>query len=397
MSGLLKPTRFTDTSMNAGLVASLMFGAIFLLGSCQEKADSRQKADGANDWALGPFVKQDSVNPVLSPGTLRFDDPIRGRSVGWEEQFVYNPAAVVKDGKVFLLYRAEDSIGKHNGTSRIGLAVSDDGLHFTRREQPVLYPDKDSLQRYEWEGGCEDPRIAEDEDGTYYMTYTAYDGTTARLFIATSKDLIHWQKHGSVFKHVRNGEFKDKWSKAGSILCRREGERMIATRVNGKYWMYWGESNIYAAQSDDLINWYPVEETDPAMKRYDTLRQYEAFKAVFSPREGMFDSYLVEPGPQALLTEKGILFIYNSRNDPERGDKSLAPGTYAAGQVLIDRNDPLKVIDRTEKYFIAPDKPYEITGNVNNVCFLEGLVYFKNKWFLYYGTADSKIAVAVAE
>jgi predicted GH43/DUF377 family glycosyl hydrolase len=167
--------------------------------------------------------------------------------------------------------------------------------------------------------------------------------------------------------------------------------------VNGKYWMYWGESNIYAAQSDDLINWYPVEETDPAMKRYDTLRQYEAFKAVFSPREGMFDSYLVEPGPQALLTEKGILFIYNSRNDPERGDKSLAPGTYAAGQVLIDRNDPLKVIDRTEKYFIAPDKPYEITGNVNNVCFLEGLVYFKNKWFLYYGTADSKIAVAVAE
>jgi predicted GH43/DUF377 family glycosyl hydrolase len=96
-----------------------------------------------------------------------------------------------------------------------------------------------------------------------------------------------------------------------------------------------------------------------------------------------------------MLTDKGIVLIYNSRNDSAIGDTSLAEGTYAAGQVLLDKNDPLKVLQRTENYFLKPDKPYEITGQVAHVCFVEGLVKFNNKWYLYYGTADSKIAVAV--
>ena len=96
-----------------------------------------------------------------------------------------------------------------------------------------------------------------------------------------------------------------------------------------------------------------------------------------------------------MLTDNGILLIYNSRNVPSIGDTSLAEGTYAAGQVLIDKNDPTKVIERMDTYFIRPDKPYEMYGQINHVCFVEGLVRFKSKWFLYYGTADSKIAVAV--
>ena len=76
------------------------------------------------------------------------------------------------------------------------------------------------------------------------------------------------------------------------------------------------------------------------------------------------------------------------------GDSSLPTGTYTAGQVLLDKNDPTKILRRTDDYFMKPDKLYEITGQVNNVCFLEGLARFKNKWWLYYGTADSKIAVA---
>jgi predicted GH43/DUF377 family glycosyl hydrolase len=130
-------------------------------------------------------------------------------------------------------------------------------------------------------------------------------------------------------------------------------------------------------------------------KQYDSLRNYEAFRIAFGPRKGKFDSQLVEPGPPAILTEKGIVFIYNSRNSPEYGDPALPAGTYSAGQILADKNDPFNIIDRCEKNFFTPDKPYEITGQVNNVCFLEGLVYFKDKWFLYYGTADEQIAVAV--
>ncbi len=347
---------------------------------------------------LVPFTKNLEFNPVLLPTTwYSFTSPVRETEVYWEEKDVFNPATVVKGDTLFLLYRAEDVLGKYNGTSRIGLAFSLDGYHFQKFPSPVLYPDNDEFKDFEWEGGCEDPRVVEDENGTYYMNYTAYNGDKARLFVATSTDLKNWTKHGSVFNKAGN-QFVDMWSKSGSVLCRQENGRMIATKVKGKYWMYWGESNIYMATSDNLIDWEPVLETDPAKMQLDTMRNYTiAFQTLFSTREGKFDSELVEPGPPALLTEQGFVFIYNSKNSPTFGDKNLAPGTYAAGQIITDKNDPRKVLYRTEDYFITPDQPFEITGQVNNVCFVEGLARFKEKWWLYYGTADSKIAVAESE
>src|SRR5258708_16738078 len=149
-----------------------------------------------SDWALIPFVKVDSVNPVLNRGENEFIGPILRRRVKWDEKDVFNPAAVVRNGKIFLLFRAEDTIGKYAGTSRIGLAVSEDGLHFTKMTEPVLFPDNDQMRIYEWEGGIEDPRLVESEDSTYILTYTAYDGTLARLGLATSKDLLRWTKYG---------------------------------------------------------------------------------------------------------------------------------------------------------------------------------------------------------
>ena len=108
-----------------------------------------------------------------------------------------------------------------------------------------------------------------------------------------------------------------------------------------------------------------------------------------------FEIRLVEPGPFALIREHGILLIYNASNATNNNDPDLPQFTYAAGQALFDKENPYKLIDRTNGYFIYPDKPYEKTGEVNNVCFVEGLVFFRNQWLLYYGTADSKIAVAV--
>ncbi|MBN1154401.1 glycosidase [candidate division KSB1 bacterium] len=336
------------------------------------------------EWLLGPFVKQDSVNPCLTPDEeSTFKCPIRNKMIHWEEKDVFNAAAVVRDGKIYLLYRAEDTIGKHAGTSRIGIAESTDGLNFTTYPEPVLYPDNDFMKKYEWEGGCEDPRIVEDERGIYYMTYTAWNGELARLCVGTSSDLKQWNKHGLVFDKAGNGKYRDRWSKSGSIICELKGNRLVAKKIDGKYWMYWGESDIYIATSDDLINWEPLEDENGELVY------------LISTRRNKFDSQLVEPGPPALLTEEGIVFIYNSKNSALYGDKSLPHGTYAAGQVLIDRNDPTKLIDRTENYFFKPERSYEMTGQVNNVCFLEGLVFFQGTWYLYYGTADSKIAVAV--
>jgi len=369
-------------------IVSFLF-TIFLTSSCNTEKLTEP------DWVMIPFEKIDEVNPVLNPNSSSvFYCPVRKDTVRWEEKDVFNPAAVVKDDKVYLLYRAEDTVGKYAGTSRIGMAISSDGLHFETLPEPVFYPDNDDQKEFEWEGGVEDPRIVEDENGTYYMTYTAYNGDKARLFIATSTDLVNWTKHGSIFSKTEGGKFVAIWSKAGSIVTKQVGNKLLATKINGKYWMYFGESNIYIATSDNLIDWTPMPETDESKKQYDEMRGHEAFKIIFAPREGKFDSELVEPGPPAILTDKGILIIYNSKNHSVTGDPNLPGGTYSAGQVLLDATDPTKVIARTESNFFKPEKPYEITGQVNSVSFLEGLVHFNGIWFLYYGTADSKIAVA---
>lgn len=363
------------------------------------------------DWALGPFNKLDAVNPVLGPTSeSTWDCPLAGH-VAWEEKDVFNPAAAVLNGAVHLLYRAEDSVGRHLGTSRVGLAVSTDGARFLREGAPVLSPGDDEFRRYEWEGGTEDPRVCAKEDGGFVMTYTAYDGVKARLCVATSPDLRNWTKHGLAFKAM-----PEIWSKSGSIVCRVQGDRLVATRIGGKYWMYWGESYIFAATSDDLIDWTPVlhpaESAKPNQEGMPSAPDFtprwspeelgaaaserEALVAVIRPRTGRFDSVLVEPGPPAILTERGIVLLYHGKNAAEGGDPAFAPYTYGVAQLLLDPHDPTAVLARMSEPFLFPDRDYEITGQVGNVCFAEGLVPFKGQWLLYYGTADSKIAVAAA-
>lgn len=365
--------------------------ALLLLLGCGSKpapaTDSTPPTNTASlpDWALGPFAKVDRLNPVVQPSPEQvFTDPILKKPVRWEEKDVFNPAAVVRQGQVWLVYRAEDKIGKFAGTSRLGLARSDDGLRFTKEPTPIFFPDNDAYKKYEWEGGCEDPRIVEAPDGRYVMTYTSYDGKTARLMLATSPDLRRWTKHGPV---LGEGKFLNTWSKSGAIVAKRDGERIVAEKVNGRYWMYFGDTDLFLASSDDLIHWTPLEDANAQ----------NGLKSVLTPRAGKFDSQLVEPGPYALLTDKGIVLIYNSANQGDTADPALPKMTYAAGQALFAANDPAKLVDRLPTHFFHPDKPYERTGQVANVVFLEGLVPFRNRWFLYYGTADSKIAVAVSE
>ncbi len=351
---------------------------LFLSGCLSNKEQNKQKDGPEKDWIMTGFVKADSINPIMEPSVNQvFTCPVSKEEINWEERNVLNPSAVVKDGKVFMIYRAQDN----RMTSRLGIAISEDGLHFKKQPVPILYPEIDSMQQYEWKGGIEDPRIVGSEDGTYIMTYTAYDGKVARLCLASSKDLYTWDKHGLV---LDEDQYRETWSKSGAIVARLEGENIIATKINGKYWMYFGDTDLFMANSDDLIHWDPViNEESRKMIR------------VLNPRPGYFDSRLVEPGPFALLQENGILLIYNGSNASNYNDPGLPKYTYAAGQALFDKENPYKVIDRMDENFIHPDKPYERTGEVNEVCFVEGLVLFKGKWFLYYGTADSKIAVAV--
>lgn len=341
------------------------------------------------DWALGGFVRPEKANPIITPNpSNQFDCPMQDKKIGWEESDVFNPAATVKDGKIYVLYRAEDNsatgIGKR--TSRIGLAESEDGIHMKRRKTPVMYPDKNNMKEYEWEGGCEDPRVTMTEDGLYVMAYTSWNRKVARLCIATSHDLVKWEKHGPAFAKAYNGRFKDIFCKSGSMVTTIKDGKQVLTKIDGKYFMYWGEHAVYAATSDDLVNWTPI------------LDEKNELATVIKPRPQYFDSALTECGPPAILTDKGIVLLYNGKNqtNDSKRDKRFTAGAYCAGQILTDPKEPMKVLQRLDVPFFRPMASFEKSGQyVDGTVFIEGLVFFKNKWYLYYGCADSQVSVAI--
>jgi len=337
-------------------------------------------------WQIGPFLHSASANPVIFPNPASaFQDPIRNTPVHWEALHTFNPAAVVRNGKVYVLYRAEDDsgemqIGMH--TSRLGLAESTDGTHFTRHAAPVFYPAEDAQKSREWPGGVEDPRIVEAEDGTYVLTYTQWNRETYSVGIATSLDLEHWTKHGPAFLDAKGGKYaKLKYKSAGIVTTLHNG-RLIAVRIHGQYWMYWGEGAIHLATSPDLIHWTPVEDANGTPIE------------VLKPRAGHFDSGFPETGPPPVLTSHGIVVLYNGKNSTTEGDTNLAANTYAAGEALFDANDPSHLLKRTEAPVLQPLLPFEKAGQyAAGTTFAEGLVYFRSHWFLYYGCADSLVGV----
>ena len=361
-------------------------GILVLLSS----ATAEVSGQGAQPpWTLGPFEKPTGVNPILVPNTTATFVPRPGaQPVRWEETATFNPAAIVRNGTVYVLYRAEDATGEAKigfHTSRIGLAESKDGLRFTRHAIPVLHSQSDAQSANESPGGVEDPRIVEADDGQYVLTYTQWNRKVPRLAVATSRDLVTWEKHGPAFAKAAGGKYLSVESKSGAIVARVVGNRLVATRVDGKYWMYYGVPNVMVATSENLTDWTPLE--------VDEGRPL----AVLSPRPGYFDSWLVEAGPPAILTGDGIVLLYNAGNSDRFGDRGLPARVYTAGQALFDARNPIKLVDRSDRPFLRPTEEYERTGQYSEgTTFVEGLVPFNGRWFLYYGSADSRVGVAVA-
>lgn len=294
---------------------------------------------------FGPW-KRASNEPILSP-----------QGATWESAGAFNPAVVLHNGKFVMLYRAQDAAG----TSRLGYADSPDGLHFTRRSEPVLSPETD----YEKDGGVEDPRLQKFGD-TYYLTYTGYNKKDAQLCLATSPDLIHWERKGVVLPAYK-GNWNKGWTKSGAI---------VPEKIDGKYWMYWlgtatdKTDQMGLSNSDDFIHWTEATKTPVLPRR---------------PRK--FDSRVVEPGPPPILTERGIVLLYNGADDKL---------VYRTGVAVFDRLNPRKLISRTDEPIFSPVKDWERVGQVPSVVFVEGLVQKGNRWFFYYGGADKYVGVAEA-
>ena len=368
-------------------VFTLLLTGMICLSCCNTGAKVSTVSD-LPDWALGGFVRPEGKNPVISPDeNTKFCCEMTGDSVAWESNDTFNPGATVYDGKIVVLYRAEDKFGEGIGrrTSRLGYASSTDGISFERKSKPVFYPADDSQKELEWPGGCEDPRIATTEDGTYVLLYTQWNRKVPRLAVATTKDLVKWEKHGPAFAKAYEGRFFDMHTKSASVVTGIVNGKQVIVKINGKYWMYWGEKKVYAATSDDLINWDPL------------ITETGELKVLFEPRVGYFDSDLTECGPPAVVTDKGIVLLYNGKNSGRANrDTCYTANAYCAGQALFDAKDPEKFITRLDKPFLRPMDDFEKSRQYPaGTVFVEGLVYFKNKWFLYYGCADSRVAVAI--
>lgn len=340
-------------------------------------------------WQMGPFTRRAADTPVITPNPASvFQDPILNAPVHWEALHTFNPAAIVRHGKIIVLYRAEDNsgemqIGMH--TSRLGLAESDDGVHFTRRPEPVFFPANDNQKDREWPGGVEDPRIVETEDGGYVLTYTQWNRQIWRVGIAASPDLEHWTKYGPAFSRAAGEKYANLKYKSAGIVTTLRGGRLVAVRINGRYWMYWGEGAIHLATSRDLIHWTPVE--DAHGNPVEVLR----------PRPGLFDSTFPETGPPPVLTPRGIVVLYNGKNAASEGDPRLAPGAYSVGEALFAADNPAYLLARTANPVLEPALPWEKSGQyAAGTTFAEGLVYFHDHWLLFYGCADSLVGVVSA-
>jgi predicted GH43/DUF377 family glycosyl hydrolase len=374
-------TKITQIAMGFKPIAMISIALI-----TASVANAQQKSQ-LPKWAFGPFVRPANVNPIIAPDTASvFFDPMNQKMWHWESNDTFNPAATIKDGKIYVIYRSEDNSGKgiSQRTSRLGIAETADGTTIKRFSKPVLFPADDNVKEYEWRGGCEDPRVAVTADGTYLILYTEWNGKVPRLAAATSRDLFKWKKYGPVFKQAYNGRFFDIQSKSASIVTKLVNGKQVIAKVQGKYWLYWGEKNVYAATSTDLVNWEPLVNTDGTLK------------VLFAPRKGYFDSIYTECGPPSIITDKGIVLLYNGKNSDTYGDKNYASDTYCGGQALFSLSDPAKLITRLDKPYFVPQESFEKSGQYPaGTVFTEGLVYFKAKWFLYYGCADSRVAVAV--
>jgi predicted GH43/DUF377 family glycosyl hydrolase len=280
---------------------------------------------------------------------------IATRGNGWESAGTFNPAVVRRGDKIVMLYRAQDK----QGTSRLGYAESADGIHFTRRDEPVLSPSAE----YEKDGGVEDPRLVQFGD-TYYLTYTGYNKKDAQLCLATSKDLIHWDRKGVIIP-ANKGNWNVKWTKSGAI---------VPEKIDGKYWMYFlgtssdNKDQAGVASSTDLLHWTEATQLP-----------------VLPARPDRFDSRVAEPGPPPIVTPKGIVLIYNGADDKL---------VYRTGIAIFDRNDPRKLLWRSDEPVFAPEKDWEKVGQVPNVVFVEGTVQQGGRYLFYYGGADQYVGVA---
>ncbi|MBU4501279.1 MAG: glycosidase [Nanoarchaeota archaeon] len=330
-------------------------------------------------------LKRHKQNPIIKPI----------KTNNWESKAVFNLGAVYeeKTGLIHVIYRAIGEYEKY--LSVLGHATSKDGINFERNDNPIFKP----MEEYEkW--SCEDPRITK-IGNTFYMTYVALSkpphegGGPPKTALASTTDFVNFKRHGIItpegaddrdtvlFPEKIDGKYvmlhrPHNWSK--KYVQNKDGELYI--QVNGtvdpvKRVIKWPieekptfpeKPSIWIAYSEDLKDWY-------------------GHKVMMEP-EMKWEQEKLGAGPPPIRTEKGWLLIYHSVSYDEGIKK------YHAGAALLDLNDPSKVIGRTKNPILDPERDYEVSGDVSNVVFPEGIVVRGDELLVYYGAADKTCCLA---
>ena len=307
-------------------------------------------------------IKRSQDNPILVPT----------RDHHWEAFATYNMSVVKKGKSIYGLYRAissKDALRTPDQISTIGIARSLDGLHFDDRKQ-FIEPSE------EWEKfGCEDPRVTFFE-GRYYIFYTAlsvfpFAPEGIRVAVAISDDLKKNEER------YRVTTFNSK------------AMTLFPERINGKVTVLFSAhtdgaaAKMVIAQADNISEFWSPEFWDVW---YIKMNEHEIEKL----RRDNYDH--VEVGAAPIKTKYGWLLIYSHIQNFFPG--GVRGPLFGIEALLLDLNDPRKVIGRTGGPMMVPEEPYEISGHVSNVVFPSGTLLENGTLTIYYGASDTTVCSA---
>lgn len=316
----------------------------------------------------GTQLERSKKNPLIAPHPHN----------SWETHAVFNPAVMVHDGVVHMLYRAMG----HDGVSRVGYATSTDGIHFTRHyNRPVFVPQigkgiplkKSKLSRFfsrkknasggGW-AGCEDPRIVQIGD-MFYMTYVAFDGWGFIRMAMTSLSEADFRAH--------------QWNWSPSVLLSPPDEihknwLLFPEKINGKY------AIVHSIHPKIEIEYVDSLEEFDGEKRFIKSGYNRGIKT-----KGRWDTWVRGAGPPPVRTPDGWLVLYHGIQEGETHK-------YKLGAMLLDLEDPTRVIGRLQYPLLEPDTWYENHGKPG-IVYASGAIVLNDMLYVYYGAGDTSVCV----
>lgn len=316
-------------------------------------------------FGLPEDVKKTSVIDISSSRLVRFSDNpiITPDRKPWREKATYNPAAILLDGKVHLLYRAQGE----DCVSRIGYAISTDGLHIDENlDEPVYVPraDFENGKKTGWNSGCEDPRITKIGD-RLFMTYTAYDGESPPRVALTSisvTDFLNRNFNWEDPKLISPPGVDDK----DACVIKKEGDGYVAFhRLGNALWI----DSLWDLEFPEV--------------------KYLTGGIMAQARPDMWDNIKIGLAAPPIETSEGFLLLYHAVSNPGF--------SYKLGAMLLDKSEPKKIIARTNSPILEPEMDYEKNGQVENMVFSCGAVVINNYLYVYYGGGDKVVCVATAK